>query len=367
MRQILISDLQSAPCVAVCVVIVSIFGGINNTAAQEHHHVTTAPQTRTSAQRAGRSDWSLRSTPAFHTGHQHHAHNPQQRMAEQPQSTTPHTVNDPFLLVERFISEGQRPQAVSQLNMIAKQHAKSAEIQNKCGQFYLSVGANQPGMKSLMRAISLEPSNAQYAADLAGAYVRQGKTDSAIMVLEHAVERCRAPQLYASLGRLHEQSAQWSRAVDAYKWALTTDSDNQRMRLRLAECHYHLQQYDEAVQLYSQVAGEHGDWLSLGEYVRFSDACLRTGELKMAERALNTLAEISPVTIREIEVLRAITAYKRGFDSRAERIATSALSRWEDDKELLQVISLIHGADSELREEEGILPASYQDNFSDKE
>ncbi|QDT38980.1 tetratricopeptide repeat protein [Stratiformator vulcanicus] len=216
---------------------------------------------------------------------------------------------------------------------------RSADVQAKAGRGFLRAGDEQRGFAALGRSVQLAPYDPRYAHGLAAAHLSAGSPDSAIVVLEAAAARTPDPSISVSLGRLYEAQRDWTAATGAYRSALHGRPGDVRTTVRLAECLYHSGSYEHAVQRYQQAAQVDRRWLSFAEYSRYGDAALRSEHLQLAGDVFDYMAENTP-PMRELEILRALAALRLGESSRAERIARTALTQWENDEQLSRVLEL---------------------------
>jgi tetratricopeptide (TPR) repeat protein len=97
---------------------------------------------------------------------------------------------------------------------------------------YLKTGQDEQAIATLRRLSEDDSESGEPTALLAQAYVRAGRADEAIRLLENAAAT--HPEFYASLGELYEHEQRWTNAASAYERALARNPRNVELRTRLA-------------------------------------------------------------------------------------------------------------------------------------
>jgi hypothetical protein len=194
------------------------------------------------------------------------------------------------------------------------------------------------------------PATPDAARTLAAERIAQGDKSGAEAVLAaaHACFRTDT-ELALALARLRESREDWAGAAVAYGAVLQARPAETRWRARRADCLYHAGDFPAAVAEYDRAAASGKDALSPGEYARFGDAALRTGDPATAEAAFTALSRLSKEPIPRVELLRGLAALKQGEAQRARGILLKACARWPGDAALtdaLRVASAMHYGDA---------------------
>lgn len=184
------------------------------------------------------------------------------------------------------------------------------------------------------------PATAAAARTLAARQLAEGNAGQAEATLSEAAARFADDMnLAVTLARLRETREDWTGAAAAYEATLRLRPEEPQWQLRRAECLYHAGAFEAAVADYAAVAVE-PDALTLGEYARFGDAALRTGDPATAEAAFTALSRAADEPIARVELLRGMAALKQGEAERARGILLRASARWPDDPALIDALRL---------------------------
>lgn len=196
------------------------------------------------------------------------------------------------------------------------------------------------------------PATPAAVRNLVARRLAEGNVADAEALLVEATERFAAdPDLTLTLARLRESQEDWAGAADAYAAVLRLSPGETKWRLRRADCLYHAAEFAAAVADYEAAAAADPDALSPGEYTRFGDAALRTGDPATAEAAFTAISRTAEAPIARVELLRGLAALKQGDASRARDILLRASARWPRDRALTEALRLaaaIHYGDRDV-------------------
>lgn len=183
------------------------------------------------------------------------------------------------------------------------------------------------------------------------------------MILQIAARsRPVSPALCVSLARVNETLGNWKEAAD---WYATADQqgilDDGQQTARLwdrqrARCLYRADECAAACSLWEATLSPGDRTVGLGELVEYADACLRIDDRQTAQKLLDQASMRTSGRVRELELLRATCALRRGDTAEAHAVATAALEEWPDEERFVRLVDLVTPEDE--TDEEGDAPES---------
>jgi tetratricopeptide (TPR) repeat protein len=126
---------------------------------------------------------------------------------------------------------------------------------------------------ALKEVLAREPQSEVALATLAALYTDRGQHEKATELLEAAAEGTSSSRLLGALGYSYDQAGEIDKAIEAYRRALTRESDHFEIRRRLADALLRAERYDEAIVEYQAIIdadpGDAEAYLRLSQLFRF--------------------------------------------------------------------------------------------------
>nr|WP_319392947.1 tetratricopeptide repeat protein [uncultured Desulfobacter sp.] len=204
------------------------------------------------------------------------------------------------------------------------------------GDFYLSQNRYDEAMAQYRLIQQNKKGETLGHLRVAEVLARTNRMDQAIDELETGAEKTKNSSVFVtSLGRLYLKQGRQAEAVDKFKEALAMDPDNRLAWLTLAEIYEHNQEYDKAIELYTQGLARHKDVWSAANNLAFLLVKTRTSKadldeaLKYARMAL----ELNPGSGLVLDTLGWVS-YKAGDLDQAEIYVAQAVEKLPDNLEI---------------------------------
>jgi tetratricopeptide (TPR) repeat protein len=160
--------------------------------------------------------------------------------------TKPDDIDLQFELGSAYERAGDHDNAEKMfLTVLARQPDHAATL-NYLGYMWADANRNlDRAADMLLRAVSQEPRNGAYVDSLGWVYFRQGKLDLALKYLTDATRLLpRDATVHEHLGDVFARQGNYSRALEAYRLALTLDlepKDEEKIRSKIADVERHVQ------------------------------------------------------------------------------------------------------------------------------
>lgn len=182
----------------------------------------------------------------------------------------------------------------------------------------------------------------------AGDLIHRGQPENARMILRIAARQQPVdPALCIALARINESLKNWKEAADWY-----TAADDQpraanapgmlpQWERQRARCLYRHGDCTTACALWAASLAVKDRTVSLAELVEYADACLQVDDSETAQRLLDQASSRTSGRIRELELLRATCALRRGDSAAAQAVATAALVEWPHEERFVGLVNLV--------------------------
>jgi tetratricopeptide (TPR) repeat protein len=188
------------------------------------------------------------------------------------------------------INEDMLKQAIEQYKQITARDTKDMESWLALGRLYRVAGDSVESEKSYKRAMELDPNNEDALTGLAVVYSDVGDTKKAIEMLRVVTERDPSPRTLEALAQAYDQVRDYKSAAEVLKKAIELAPDNARYKRQLAQNLLLSEQYDDALQLYTQLASE--DPKDAQTQLRISEIYRQKHEYEKARAALDKAREL---------------------------------------------------------------------------
>lgn len=239
--------------------------------------------------------------------------------------------------------QGLGDDAVFALRALLAANPMSARVHHRTGDRLMKHDRMDEGIDALERAVELSPREEDYLRSLAAAYAESGQIASAINILRRGLTLDSGHRHFAGLlGRLQEQSGDWSDAVESYSLALNATPDQTTYRRHRARCLYQLNRWEESQADYEACFFERETSLTLADQVFYGDCCLRTNNTRTARKLVEDLSKRFSWQMLEIEILRIICALKEDDYSTAQDLFARASAEWPADSMLNRLQAMCH-------------------------
>lgn len=191
-------------------------------------------------------------------------------------------------------------------------------------------------------------SPAEAAMRDAGDLISRGQPENARMILLIAARRRPVdPALCIALARINESLKNWKEAAD---WYAAADDQPRasnapgmlpQWERQRARCLYRHGDCTTACALWAASIAVKDRTVSLAELVEYADACLQVDDRETAQLLLDQASSRTSGRIRELELLRATCAMRRGDTAAAQAVATAALDEWPHEERFVRLVNLV--------------------------
>ncbi|HEX3747009.1 MAG TPA: tetratricopeptide repeat protein [Bryobacteraceae bacterium] len=144
--------------------------------------------------------------------------------------------------------------AMSEFQKVTEKDPKDVDSWVTLGRLYQGTNDSANAEKAYNTALALDPDNEEALTGLALVYGNNGDTGKAIEKLKAATEKNPNPRSLMILAEAYRNQKDYKDAAEAEKKALEMQPDNERLSDALANDLYFSDQYDEALQIYSELA-----------------------------------------------------------------------------------------------------------------
>ncbi|MCC7421448.1 MAG: hypothetical protein IT428_14280 [Planctomycetaceae bacterium] len=182
----------------------------------------------------------------------------------------------------------------------------------------------------------------------AGNLISRGEPENARAILLIAArQRPVDPALCVALARINESLKNWKEAAD---WYAAADDQPRaanapgmlpQWERQRARCLYRDGDCTTACALWAASIAVKDRAVSLAELVEYADACLQTDDQDTAQLLLDQASARTSGRIRELELLRATCALRRGDVAAAQRVATAALDEWPHEERFVRLVKFV--------------------------
>jgi tetratricopeptide (TPR) repeat protein len=188
------------------------------------------------------------------------------------------------------INEDMLKQAIDQYKQITAKDPKDLESWLSLGRLYRVAGDNVEAEKSYKHAMDINPNSEDALTGLAMVYSDVGDVKKAIEMLRVVTERDPSPRTLEALAQAYDQTRDYKKAAEVLKKAIELVPDNARFKRQLAQNLLLSEQYDEALKLYTEIAGE--DPKDPQTQLRISEIYRQKREYDKARAALDKAREL---------------------------------------------------------------------------
>lgn len=175
-------------------------------------------------------------------------------------------------------------------------------------------------------AVKLDPTSEDAVTTLAYLYNEKGDGKKAAEILNGVPAKDRSSKLYSALGFTYEQEKDYKKAIDAYKEAVSQDSDNLDAMRGLAQNLMNDGQIEPALTQYKQIVD--ADPQDPQSYMRIAEIYRRTGRFGPAMDALKK-AQLYVQDSLEVPYNMAVIYQSEGKYDEAEKILTDLVQKTE--------------------------------------
>jgi tetratricopeptide (TPR) repeat protein len=188
------------------------------------------------------------------------------------------------------INQDMLKQAIAQFKEITAREAKDLESWLALGRLYHVAGDSVESEKSYKRAMEINPNSEEALTGLAVVYSDIGDTKKAIEMLRVVTERDPSPRTLEALAQAYDQVRDYKSAAEVLKKAIEISPDNARLKRELAQNLLLTEKFDEALQLYNQLATE--DPKDSQTQLRIAEIYRQKRDFSKAREALNKAKEL---------------------------------------------------------------------------
>jgi len=188
------------------------------------------------------------------------------------------------------INQDMLKQAIAQYKEITARDAKDLESWLALGRLYHVAGDSVESEKSYKRAMEINPNSEEALTGLAVVYSDIGDTKKAIEMLRVVTERDPSPRTLEALAQAYDQVRDYKSAAEVLKKAIEISPDNARLKRELAQNLLLTEKFDEALQLYNQLAVE--DPKDSQTQLRIAEIHRQKRDFSKAREALNKAKDL---------------------------------------------------------------------------
>jgi tetratricopeptide (TPR) repeat protein len=188
------------------------------------------------------------------------------------------------------INEDMLKQAIDQYKQITGRDAKDMESWLSLGRLYRVAQDSVEAEKAYKHAMDIDPNNEDALTGLAMVYSDVGDVKKAIEMLRVVTERDPSPRTLEALAQAYDQTRDYKKAAEVLKKAIELVPDNGRFKRQLAQNLLLSEQYDEALKLYTEIAGE--DPKDPQSQLRISEIYRQKHDFEKARAALDKAREL---------------------------------------------------------------------------
>ena len=152
------------------------------------------------------------------------------------------------------IDERALHMAMSEFQKVTGKDPKDVDSWVTLGRLYAATNDSSDAEKAYNTALELDADNEEALTGLALVYGNNGETGKAIEKLKAATEKNPNPRSLMILAEAYHNQKNFKDAADAEKKALEMQPDNERLARSLADDLFFSEQYDEALQIFSDLA-----------------------------------------------------------------------------------------------------------------
>jgi tetratricopeptide (TPR) repeat protein len=227
------------------------------------------------------------------------------------------------------IDERALRMAMQEFQKVTEKDPKDVESWVMLGQLYAGTNDSSDSEKAYSTALAIEPDNEEALTGLALVYANNGDTGKAIEKLKAASEKNPNPRSLMFLAQAYENQKDYKDAAEALKRALEMQPDNDRLARSLADDLFFSEQYDEALQIYGDLAAHNPKEIAYP--LRMADIYGAKHDYAKAHEAIDKAKKIDPgdedprlaeVRMFELEAKHdeAIAALKSLLDDTAKKV-----------------------------------------------
>lgn len=159
---------------------------------------------------------------------------------------------------------------------------------------YWYLGDVKAAIRSLNKALKINPKDIHAGLSLATFYMTSGDLDKAEELFLRYEERSKVSSTYSNIGLTYMLKRDYLKAEKYFLLARDSTSDQDVSRLNLADTYLLSGKIDQAQKQYQMVIDSYGGETDVQGLVNVCQAYMHTGQIKKALATLKTIKEISP-------------------------------------------------------------------------
>jgi tetratricopeptide (TPR) repeat protein len=200
------------------------------------------------------------------------------------------------------VNEEMLKRAIEQYQKIVELDPKDVDSWLLLGRLFRVAQDSVESEKAFQKALALEPDNEEGLTELALVYSNLGDNRRAVELLKKAADRNPNRRTLTTLAGAYEDLRDFAGAVQVLRRALELEPDNLELKRGLAQDLLYDGKLDEALQIYTEVAG--ADPKDAQSLLRISQIHRRKRDFTQAREALEAARKLQPddVEIRYSEV-----------------------------------------------------------------
>ncbi len=212
------------------------------------------------------------------------------------------------------IDESMVKRAIEQYKIISEKDPKDFDSFNMLGRLYKASNDSAASEAAFKKALEISPDNEDAMTSLAMVYSDQGDTKRSAELLEKLTAKNPSPRAFAALAYSYEQLRDYPLAISTYRRALALDPSNSDYKLDLAQDLTMVEQYDEALKVYQELADANPrDATAL---LRMAQVYRQERKFDLARQTIDKAREIDPDNL-EVKLDEAFLQEEEGKLSEA--------------------------------------------------
>ncbi len=182
--------------------------------------------------------------------------------------------------------------AMQEFQKVTEKDPKATESWVTLGRLYAGTNDSSDAEKSYNAALALDPDNEEALTGLALVYGNNGDNAKAIEKLKAATEKNANPRSLIILAEAYRNQKDFKHAAEAEKKALEMQPENEKLAAALANDLYESEQYDEALAIYTELAGHNPK--ETGYQLQIAEIYGRKRDYAKAHEAIRKANKIDP-------------------------------------------------------------------------
>ncbi len=194
--------------------------------------------------------------------------------------------------------------------------------------------------KLIEKGLRLFPDNLVFKDELCYLLESEGNFKEAIRLCNELIDKDPfSYDCWFTLGRLYTLSGEFTKAIDAFDYALTCDDTEPELKILRAYCLFMDERYEEAIRSYEEM--EVSDEFKLQITPLLAECYLK---LESFEEAYDVLKDLIYQTNEEVESTTYInfvrSCMETGRDEEADRILNKAVNLFPEDVRLMAILAM---------------------------